>query len=75
MSREDFMTLPESMEVREVEISIEQKGFRPKKIILVTTLLDSKRYSKVKLAEMPFLLVVYCPPLKECGFILAIAFS
>jgi Transposase DDE domain len=52
MSREDFMTLPESMEVREVEISIEQKGFRPKKIILVTTLLDSKRYSKVKLAEL-----------------------
>jgi Transposase DDE domain len=52
MPIEDFLDLPELMEVREAEISIEQKGFRAKKIILVTTLLDLKRYSKRKLAEL-----------------------
>jgi Transposase DDE domain len=52
MPEEDFIALPDSIEVREVEISIEQKGFRAKKIILVTTLLDPKRYTKSKLAEL-----------------------
>ncbi len=31
---------------------IQQRGFRPKEIILVTTLLDSKRYPKARLAEL-----------------------
>jgi hypothetical protein len=31
---------------------IQQRGFRPKSIILVTTLLDAKRYPKAKLAEL-----------------------
>lgn len=52
MSREDFAALPESMEVREVHLSILQTGFRPKEIILVTTLLDPRRYPKSKLAEL-----------------------
>jgi len=35
--------------VREVHLLIRQSGFRPKQIILVTTLLDPKRYPKAKL--------------------------
>jgi hypothetical protein len=52
MSAADFEALPTSLEVREVHLLIQQPGFRPKEIILVTTLLDPKRYPKAKLAEL-----------------------
>ncbi len=52
MSLPDFEALPTSIEVREVHLLIQQHGFRPKAIILVTTLLDPKRYPKAKLAEL-----------------------
>jgi hypothetical protein len=48
----EFEALPISLEVREVHLLIQQPGFRPKEIILVTTLVDPKRYSKAKLAEL-----------------------
>ncbi len=52
MSRRDFEALPERIEVREVHLLVQQPGFRPKEVILVTTLLDPKRYRKAKLAEL-----------------------
>lgn len=52
MSWTEFEALPASIEVREVHLLIQQPGFRPKEIILVTTLVDPKRYPKVKLAEL-----------------------
>ncbi len=53
MSAEQFAALPDSIAVRELRYSIHEKGFRPKEITLVTTLLDSTRYSLSKLAD-PF---------------------
>ena len=38
-----------------VHLLIQQPGFRPKEIILVTTLLDPKRYPKAKLAQLYYL--------------------
>jgi len=52
MSPADFAALPTGQEVREVHLLIQQPGFRPTEIILVTTLLDPKRYPKTKLAEL-----------------------
>jgi hypothetical protein len=52
MSLTDFAGLPTSIEVREVHLLIQPPGFRPKEIILVTTLMDSKRYPKAKLAQL-----------------------
>lgn len=52
MSLTDFAELPTSIEVREVHLLIQPPGFRPKEIILVTTLMDSKRYPKAKLAQL-----------------------
>jgi len=52
MSLADFEALPTSMAVREVHLLIQQPGFRPSEIILVTTLGDPKRYRKAKLAEL-----------------------
>jgi len=42
MSAADFAALPASIEVS--AFIAQQPGFRPKEIILVTTLVDSKRY-------------------------------
>ena len=50
--RREFAALPEKVLVREVHVLIRQQGFRPKEIILVTTLLDPKVYTKAKLAQL-----------------------
>ncbi len=51
MSRKQFAALPASILVRELHYTVYEKGFRPKEITLVTTLLDSERYSLPALAE------------------------
>ncbi len=45
MSNEEFEGLPDNFIVREVCLRIKQRGFRDKRIIIVTTLLDAKQYS------------------------------
>lgn len=52
MKTEAFAALPDSVQVREVHLLIQQKGFRTKEIILVTTLVDAKIYTKTKLAQL-----------------------
>ncbi|NEQ18597.1 MAG: IS4 family transposase [Microcoleus sp. SIO2G3] len=52
MSAEEFAELPPLVQVREVHLLIQKQGFRPKEIILVTTLLDYKVYTKAKLAQL-----------------------
>lgn len=52
MSLTDFAELPTSIEVRFVHLLIQSPGFRPKQIILVTTLMESIRYPKAKLAQL-----------------------
>jgi hypothetical protein len=51
MSAEQFAALPDSIIVRELRYTVHEKGFRPEEITLVTTLLDSKRYSASCLAD------------------------
>jgi hypothetical protein len=52
MSADEFAALPDQVQVREVHLLIQQKGFRSKESILVTTLLDPKLYPKAKLAQL-----------------------
>lgn len=52
MSPEQFAALPDSIVVRELRYAINQKGFRPKQITLVTTLVDGEVYSKAALADL-----------------------
>lgn len=52
LSAEVFEALPDTLQVREVHIRVQRPGFRPKEVILVTTLLDAKRYSKAQLADL-----------------------
>jgi len=52
MTAKEFAALPDSVEVREVHLLIRHKGYRTQEIILVTTLVDSQIYTKVKLAQL-----------------------
>jgi hypothetical protein len=52
MSHEQYAALPESIVVRELRYSIYEKGFRPREITLVTTLLDAERYTLCDLAKL-----------------------
>lgn len=54
MSAEQFATLPEAITVRELRYAIHEKGFRPKQITLVTTLLDETQYPLQHLADLFF---------------------
>jgi len=51
MSKEQFLALPASITVRELRYGIHEKGFRPNKSTLVTTLFDSERYTLSDLAD------------------------
>jgi len=51
MNAQQFAALPDSIVVRELRYTIHEKGFRPKEITLVTTLLDSERYPLSSLSE------------------------
>jgi hypothetical protein len=52
MSSEQFAALPAAIVVRELRYSIQEKGFRPTEITLVSTLLDSRRYSLTDLESL-----------------------
>lgn len=52
MSTEQFAALSAAIVVRELRYSIQEKGFRPTEITLVSTLLDSERYSLSSLASL-----------------------
>jgi len=50
MSVEQYETLPEELTLREVRIRVEQKGFRTKSLVVVTTLLDAEPYPPEEIA-------------------------
>ena len=52
ISREQFIALPDAIEVRELRYKIQEKGFRPKQVTLVTTLLDADVYSLESVANL-----------------------
>ena len=52
MDQETYDSLPEELELREVEVTIRRNGFRPVKLIVVTTLLDAEEYAPEDLAEV-----------------------
>ena len=52
MSAAALAELPETLKVREIHFQVYQKGFRPKEIVVVTTLLDPKQFSRKKLAQL-----------------------
>jgi putative transposase len=52
MSQETYATMPETLTVRELRFNVEEPGFRTREIIVATTLLDDRTYSKSDIAEL-----------------------
>jgi hypothetical protein len=52
MDEATYESLPESLEVREVQVHVDQPGFRTESLVVVTTLLDDKKYPREDLAEL-----------------------
>lgn len=52
MSQEQYDALPAELTLREVRVVVEQKGFRTKELVVVTTLLDAEEYSSVEIAAL-----------------------
>src|SRR5213078_2726411 len=50
MSRRMYRDLPESLPVRELRVAVDRRGFRTRRLCLVTTLLDASLYSAADLA-------------------------
>jgi hypothetical protein len=52
LDQETFDQLPDTLELREVTVHVEQKGQRTRSLTLITTLLDPKAYTASDLAEL-----------------------
>lgn len=52
MDQDLYDSLPNELEVREVEVTLRRNGFRPVKLIVATTLLDAEEYRPEDLAEV-----------------------
>lgn len=50
LTAEAWAALPDTLQIRELQYTIAQPGFRVRTVTLVTTLLDAERYPKEKLA-------------------------
>jgi putative transposase len=52
MSEQEYAELPDSLTLREVRVRVTQRGFRTRKLVIVTTLLDSEEYPASEIAKL-----------------------
>lgn len=52
MSRAEFAVMPRVMPMRELRVRVDKKGFRARRFVVVTTLLDPAAYSRDDLAAL-----------------------
>jgi hypothetical protein len=52
MTEEDYQALPEWLRLRAVRVDVRQRGFRTKRLVLVTTLLDAEAVTKEDLEDL-----------------------
>ena len=50
MSKRLYESLPETLTIREMKVEVRQKGFRCRQMLVTTTLLDDKLYSREEIA-------------------------
>jgi hypothetical protein len=51
-SKEEWMSLPEEMRIREIRVMVSRKGYRTRTIMVVTTLLDAELYSAQDVTDL-----------------------
>jgi hypothetical protein len=52
IDREAYAALPESLTIRECRVRVEQPGFRTRALVVATTLLNAKEFTKDDLAQL-----------------------
>ena len=52
MSKDQYDSLPESLSLREVRVHVQQKGFRTRELVVVTTLLEPEKYAAEEIASL-----------------------
>jgi hypothetical protein len=52
MDAATYATIPETLTVREVEVRVAIRGFRPKRFVVVTTLTDAAAYSQEEITAL-----------------------
>ena len=52
MDQETYERMPSAIEVRQLEVQVQQPGFRVEKLVVVTTLTDAATYTKDDVAEL-----------------------
>jgi len=52
MDEKTYARLPDTLEVREVRVKVDNPGYRTKEIVIATTLLDAKVYSRSDVADL-----------------------
>jgi hypothetical protein len=52
MDKQTYHAVPKTMQIREIRFRVNRPGYRSREIIVATTLLDAKQYSKQDLAEL-----------------------
>ncbi len=52
MDKKTYDRMPKSLTLRQIEVNIEEPGFRVESISVVTTLIDAKKYSIVDIGEL-----------------------
>ena len=52
MDQETYDQMPESLTLRQIEVKINQPGFRVESLVVVTTLTDTKEYPQYDIAEL-----------------------
>jgi putative transposase len=52
MDEATYATIPETLRVRQILVQVQEPGFRPEKLVVVTTLLDADRYPMQEIARL-----------------------
>jgi hypothetical protein len=52
MDQETYERMPASIEIRQVQVHVQEPGFRVEHLVVVTTLTDAKKYTKDDIAEL-----------------------
>jgi hypothetical protein len=52
MSKRQYAALPDELTLRELRVSVQQRGFRSKTIVVVTTLLDANEFAAQDVADL-----------------------
>jgi hypothetical protein len=52
LGEEEYQQLPKELQVRELDVTLQRKGYRSERVVLVTTLLDAWAYPKAELSKL-----------------------